>query len=372
MNIIIKQNELGYLMKNGQFVKILTSGKYKIYSFLGQSIIKVSSIGIVDAKEIPIDILKEDEFFKNNTVHNEASNTILTLHYINHLFADAILNEEHYYWNLFEKHSFQYIDMKQIYFNNEFPVKLFSYIPKEYYVDIDVESGEAVLLYLNGKFEKILSCGTHYLWNTVPVSYKIYDLKAQQLEISGQEILTADKVSVRLSFILNFKIVDPVKISEEIKNLNNQLYQFVQLILREYIGKYNLDELLNQKNEISQYISKKLKENEKRFYVEFLESGIRDIILPGNIRDIMNTVLIAEKTAQANVISRREEVASTRSLLNTAKLMDENTTLYKLKELEYIERICDKVGSISLSSSNSNMIAQLSELLCSKKEITKS
>ena len=90
-------------------------------------------------------------------------------------------------------------------------------------------------------------------------------------------------------------------------------------------------------------------------------AGIKDIILPGEIREIMNTVLIAEKKAQANVIMRREEVASTRSLLNTARLMDENQTLFKLKEMEYLERICDKVGSISLNGGR-GVLAQLAEL----------
>ena len=89
--------------------------------------------------------------------------------------------------------------------------------------------------------------------------------------------------------------------------------------------------------------------------------GIKDIILPGEIRTIMNTVLIAEKQAQANVITRREEVASTRSLLNTARLMEENKILYRLKEMEYLEKICEKVGSISLSGGN-GILGQLAEL----------
>ena len=71
--------------------------------------------------------------------------------------------------------------------------------------------------------------------------------------------------------------------------------------------------------------------------------------------------LIAEKRAQANVIMRREEVASTRSLLNTAKLMDENKTLFKLKELEYLEKICDKVGNISINGGK-GVLEQLAEL----------
>lgn len=95
--------------------------------------------------------------------------------------------------------------------------------------------------------------------------------------------------------------------------------------------------------------------------MEIVNAGIKDIILPGEIREIMNTVLVAEKKAQANVIMRREEVASTRSLLNTAKLMEENRTLMRLKEMEYLEKICDKVGSITLNGGKS-VLDQLSEL----------
>jgi len=115
---------------------------------------------------------------------------------------------------------------------------------------------------------------------------------------------------------------------------------------------------------IAASVLQKLKEKEADLYVEFTDSGVKDIILPGEVRDIMNTVLIAEKRAQANVITRREEVASTRSLLNTAKLMDENTTLYKLKELEYIEKICDKVGNISVG--NSDILGQLNDIFIKK------
>jgi regulator of protease activity HflC (stomatin/prohibitin superfamily) len=86
-----------------------------------------------------------------------------------------------------------------------------------------------------------------------------------------------------------------------------------------------------------------------KFGLEIGHSGIKDVILPGEIRDIMNQVLIAEKKSQANVIMRREETASTRSLLNTAKLMEENEVLYRLKELEYIERISEKISQITLS-----------------------
>jgi len=113
---------------------------------------------------------------------------------------------------------------------------------------------------------------------------------------------------------------------------------------------YRLDELLRQKENIGTQVLEEIKTREAEFFVKFSEAGVKDIILPGEIRDIMNTVLIAEKSAQASVITRREETAATKSLLETAKLMDENATLYKLKELEYMERICDRIGNISVDS----------------------
>jgi regulator of protease activity HflC (stomatin/prohibitin superfamily) len=94
--------------------------------------------------------------------------------------------------------------------------------------------------------------------------------------------------------------------------------------------------------------------------------GIRDIILPGDVKEIMNQVLIAEKKAQANIILRREETASTRSLLNTAKLIEDNPMLYKLKEMEYVEKIAEKINSISVSG-NGVLIDQLRQIFIPQK-----
>lgn len=181
------------------------------------------------------------------------------------------------------------------------------------------------------------------------------------MDIAGQEILTADKVSLRINFVCSYRITNAVRIVSEIKDYKTQIYTRTQLALREYIGRFRFDELLEQKDSIAISILKQLQDRQNALFVEFSDTGIKDIILPGEIRDIMNTVLIAEKNAQANVIARREEVASTRSLLNTAKLMEENTTLYKLKELEYLEKICDKVGNISVGGGS--LLTELKEII---------
>ncbi|RZL37497.1 MAG: slipin family protein, partial [Pedobacter sp.] len=95
--------------------------------------------------------------------------------------------------------------------------------------------------------------------------------------------------------------------------------------------------------------------------VKLANGGVKDIILSGEIKDIMNQVLVAEKKAQANMITRREETASTRSLLNTAKLMEDNAMLYKLKEMEYVEKIAEKINTISLSGSG-QIVDQLKQI----------
>ena len=133
-----------------------------------------------------------------------------------------------------------------------------------------------------------------------------------------------------------------------------------------FVGAHTLDEILENKKDMGRAVLGELTVKAKDLYIDIKSADVKDIILPGEIRDIMNSVLAAEKQAQANVITRREEVASTRSLLNTAKLMEENATLYKLKELEYVEKICRNVGNINVTGGD--MLSQLTEILRGHKE----
>ena len=210
---------------------------------------------------------------------------------------------------------------------------------------------------------RILDAGTYYFWkNNIRVDVNLVDTRLTRMEITGQEIMTQDKVGLRINFVCNYRITDYVKILTEIDDYAGQMHVAAQLALRDFVGKQKLDDILANKDELSRYAFERLKAKENEFFVEIIDAGVKDIILPGEIRDIMNTVLVAEKRAQANVITRREEVASTRSLLNTAKLMEENPTLYRLKELEHIERICENVGNINLNG-NGDVLSQLMGLM---------
>lgn len=87
--------------------------------------------------------------------------------------------------------------------------------------------------------------------------------------------------------------------------------------------------------------------------------GVKDIILPGEIKTILSKVIEAEKAAQANVVRRREETAATRSMLNTAKMMEDNPVALRLKELEVLERIAEKIDRIQVNGSLDSILIDL-------------
>jgi regulator of protease activity HflC (stomatin/prohibitin superfamily) len=180
--------------------------------------------------------------------------------------------------------------------------------------------------------------------------------------VAGQEIMTREKIPVRINFYCQYKVEDVMKIHLAVAEYEKQFYILLQLALREYIGSLLLDEILGKKTEVEQYIHTAVSAKAQELGLAVTGSGIKDIILPGDIKDIINQVLIAEKKAQANVIMRREETASTRSLLNTAKLMEENKTLYQLKELEYIERISEKISQLSINGNGTQILEELKRL----------
>ena len=188
----------------------------------------------------------------------------------------------------------------------------------------------------------------------------------QQAEINGQEILTKDKAALRINGQAQYKVVDIEKALLQNKDYDKQLYVAFQLALREYIGGFSFDELLEKKETIAPFILKAVSDKALALGVEVTGFGIRDIILPGDVKEIMNQVLIAEKKAQANIIMRREETASTRSLLNTAKLMEDNNMLFKLKEMEYVEKIAEKISNITVSG-NGQLVEQLKQIFIPQK-----
>jgi regulator of protease activity HflC (stomatin/prohibitin superfamily) len=362
MKIIINENQRGLLFKNGRYEKLLVPGKHIFLA--GNHNVEIMNI---DEEFKPysyhLDIFLKDKILREQLEVVDIADDMIALHYVNGKYSDCLTSGKYAFWKVYNTHEFRLIDIKEPAVSEELPKFIFEVLPKRLFVKLEVAQYQKARLYYDQKFIMLLNEGTYYFWNNgTKINANLVDTRILQMNIAGQEMLTLDKVALRINFVCHYKIIDYIKIFTEIENYVEQIHVTLQLLLREYIGRYRLDEILENREQIADYAFQKLKEKEAGFYVVFHDAGVKDIILPGEIRDIMNTVLIAEKKAQTNVIARREEVASTRSLLNTAKLMDENQTLYKLKELEHLEKICENVGTITVSG-GTDLLSQLTKIL---------
>lgn len=360
MKTIIHENQKGLLFKNGKYIRLLDAGKY--YTFLNHSIEIVSLDEKLMSTYASLETLLKDSSIQQSTTIVEVQDEEIALHYVNEHFVEVLPVGKYAFWNSEHQHTFLKISIQDCYVQDDIPKYIFDQIPTSYYIKIEVKDYQKARLFLNNQCVQLLDSGTYYFWkNATKIEYQLIDTRLSQMNIVGQEILTQDKVSLRINFVCYYRILDYMRVFDAFDDYQEQLRVIAQLIMREFIGQYKIDDLLENKEMIGHHIYQKLKEKAQNYDIEITEAGIKDIILPGEIRNIMNTVLIAQKQAQANVITRREEVASTRSLLNTAKLMDENKTLYKLKELEYLERICANVGEINVNS-HQQLLSQLTHI----------
>ena len=213
---------------------------------------------------------------------------------------------------------------------------------------VEVPDTSVGLLIVDGELRDVLKPGLSAYWKYQRVlRMELVDLRLQAMEVSGQEILTRDKVSLRVNLTALWQVTDAVKARATVSNFVDYVYKELQFALREAVGTRTLDELLGDKGALDREVSASAAKLEAAG-LAVRSVGVKDVILPGEMKAILNQVVEAEKVAQANLIRRREETAATRSLLNTARLMEENPTLLRLKELETLEKVTEKIGSLTV------------------------
>ncbi|MDQ6419994.1 slipin family protein [Paenibacillus sp. LHD-117] len=359
--IIVTDNERGLLFKKGSYERLLRPGTYRFAAWSGYTVEKQELTEPFDPAGRELNLFLRDSELLSELHVVEVADGEYALHYEDGRFAKLLTPGVYAFWNVLKKHSFTAADTRSPEASAELVRPILNRLTG-YIQVVEVASHETGLLFYDNVLQRELRPGRYFFWRgAVSVAVRTADLRQQQLDMTGQEIMTEDKVSLRLNFVCQYRIANPLR-ALEIKGFEDQVYILLQLILREYVGTMKLDDLLRMKQEIGAYVLGRLNERSEAYGVKFVSAGLKDIILPGDVRDILNTVLLAEKKAQANLITRREETASTRSLLNTAKLMDENGTLYRLKELEFLEKICEKIGTISLTGGGS-LLEGLNSLL---------
>ena len=165
-------------------------------------------------------------------------------------------------------------------------------------------------------------------------------MRETMVDVGGQEIMTADKVTLRLNALVTYRIVDARQAVSVADDARQTLYREAQLALRAVVGvSRDLDDFLADKDAVAREVEEILQQRAAALGLKIVSVGVRDVILPGDMKDLMNKVTEAKKAAEANLIVRREETAAMRSQANTAKLLEGSPTLMRLRELEVLEKV---------------------------------
>jgi regulator of protease activity HflC (stomatin/prohibitin superfamily) len=214
--------------------------------------------------------------------------------------------------------------------------------------EITVYEYERGLLYREGKLDRVLEPGRYTFWFSEPVDVTKVSLREMSHVVAGQGILTGDRIEVRISLVAQYRVTDPVLAINSVENYAERLHQELQLALRDVIAGRTLDQVLDSRIEIASELHRLSAEPAKRYGVELNRVGFRDIILPGEVRQVMMQEVQADRAGRADLVKARHEVAAARARANTAKILSENPEVARLQEIEALVNLAGKNGNVVL------------------------
>ncbi|MEI8604626.1 slipin family protein [Pseudoalteromonas sp. B160] len=362
----ITENQRVLVYKNQQLIDVLTPGKHKRWDFKNEL-----SFVYFDINTLYFSEQNAERLYRNNPQLNEhifhckLSNAEVGLLYVNDLLEGIVApSEQLYLWQdagdiRLEKVSIDEeiaLDDKTLFLINRAGANTASRLIKSDRIvavkpiaDLYVAKEHIGLLYVNGQLLKQLTPGHYGFWQfNHEIELKTFDCRTQLLEISGQEILSKDRVSLRINLSANIKVHDAQLAARSVDNVNDFVYKALQLALREAVGTKSLDDILLDKLYVNETVKELVAQSLTDIGITLENVGVKDIILPGEMKIILNQVVEAQKAAEANVIKRREETSATRSLHNTAKMIENNPTLMRLKELEALEKVAERINNLTV------------------------
>ena len=168
------------------------------------------------------------------------------------------------------------------------------------------------LRYADGVMTQVLGPGFYkvpkqrsFPTRTPLIEVVLVDIRERELTIKGQEILTADKVAIRVSIIVQFKVTDPVAALHQVENHDERLYSDVQLAARRSLASMTLEQILTNRNQLSEDILTEVKGTATGYGIGIQRADVKDLVFPGNLQEVMNKVLAAERLSQAQLVESR-------------------------------------------------------------------
>lgn len=243
-------------------------------------------------------------------------------------------------WKKFTGYRYEIVDTNSVEFFHQDITAIARTSTGVWLNQVTVSKHHAANLFFDGVFQKVLKPGRYYFWSrTAEVTTEPVDLRQTAIDINGQDLITSDFVTIRINALVSYQVIDPETAVRVSDNLHQSIYRAAQLTLRSVVGNRTLEQLLESKQWVETEAMNRLAEEGKTLGLKVLAVGVRDLILPGEMKVLLNRVIEAKKQAEANLILRQEETAAIRSQANTAKLLDNHPTLMKLRQLEVLEKV---------------------------------
>ncbi|EIY9332065.1 TPA: slipin family protein [Escherichia coli] len=355
--ISVRKDQLALLSRNGDYYKVLHAGEHLLPWLNTPEALLIT----LDGSEVPDVLADYLRRFQPDWVERYCVAADLSETEAGALYMDGILLEilppstRRLYWRVEDDLTLVRMNTQQVQVQTEVmnavlqPRRKGAVKGRDAILTVQVPAWHVGVLKIDGETQALLPPGLTAYWKINHlVEAEVVDTRLQVLEVSGQEILTKDKVNLRINLAANWRYSDVLLAFSQLTKPIDHLYRELQFALREAVGTRTLDELLEDKQVIDDVVSEQVKSRMLPFGMEIASLGVKDIVLPGDMKNILAQLVEAEKSAQANVIRRREETAATRSLLNTAKVMENNPVALRLKELETLERVAERIDNISV------------------------
>ena len=355
--ISVRKDQLALLSRNGDYYKVLHAGEHLLPWLNTPEVLLIT----LDGSEVPDVLADYLRRFQPDWVEKYCLVADLSEIEAGALYMDGILLEilppstRRLYWRVEDDLTLVRMNTQQVQVQTEVmnavlqPRRKGAVKGRDAILTVQVPAWHVGVLKIDGETQALLPPGLTAYWKINHLGEaEVVDTRLQVLEVSGQEILTKDKVNLRINLAANWRYSDVLLAFSQLTKPIDHLYRELQFALREAVGTRTLDELLEDKQVIDDVVSEQVKSRMLPFGMEIASLGVKDIVLPGDMKNILAQLVEAEKSAQANVIRRREETAATRSLLNTAKVMENNPVALRLKELETLERVAERIDNISV------------------------
>ena len=342
----IREHERGLLFRDREFKRVLRPGTHYVWDALFKVRVDVVSVRGAWLVHPELDVIT-----KSGALGAEATVLDLKDHERAVVSVDgrveAVLKPGRYaLWTVFHDVKVELFDARAVRFDHADTAVIVQARGAAPLLEAaTIEAGHAGLFFKDGRHEATLAPGAHAYWKGVAKARLLdVDLREQVVDVAGQEIMTADKVTLRMNAVVRFKVADPLKAVTTVEDYRQALYREAQLALRAVVGTRELDALLADKDAVARELDEVVRGRVTGFGIEVVGLGIRDVILPGEMKELLNKVTEARKAAEAALITRREETAAMRSQANTARILESSPTLMRLRELEVLEKVAAKAN----------------------------